>query len=89
MKKINFFCLNKEKIEFFDEDDKTILDEYSLNIASALENNEITIFKTKNMNLIVRPSKIYAISIENVDENTEKEQKNKEDNNINETGNIR
>jgi len=63
MKKIVIFHENVDKIEFVDSDD-TNLDVYSKKLSSVLELGNISILYTTSSSMILRPSKVISILIE-------------------------
>jgi hypothetical protein len=49
------------------DDDKTPIEEYTRKTSSLLESNNVSILHTSTCSTIIRPSKISAITVEDID----------------------
>jgi len=67
MKTVTIILENKEKIHFTDYDDDTPLEEYIEKLKQLYEISNITILTIGNKSCIIRPSKIYGISVDDND----------------------
>jgi len=63
MKTVEIILENKEKIYFQDFDDTTPLEEYIEQLTPLYEVSNVTTLTIGNKSCIVRPSKIYGISV--------------------------
>jgi len=72
MKKIVIFHENVDKVELIDLDNKS-LDTYVKELSSILELGNISILRTTSSSVILRPSKVVSILVEEIEETKDKE----------------
>ena len=74
MKVINIFLTNNEKcISVKDQDDSDLLS-YSKKLSDLLQSNNVTILHTSESSVIVRPSKVQAILVNEEEQESETEE---------------